>query len=476
MRGMKWWLVALAVCAVTSGGASTPAGAEDEARDDAAAVKALDVMRLRMEALLGEADVLVRLGRLDEALAVYREVGTAYERGLQSLGGFLSGVRGRRASVDHAGAAATQPAATRPAAGEIGDARGAVDAGLAWLAAHQAEDGHWDAALPPSGDAGVGVGSRVTGKPIFNVGVTGLATMAFLGAGHSPTGEGPYAATVARALQYLLATQDHEGCFGPRVTQQYIYGHLIASLVVCEAYGLSGDARLREPAQRGVAFTLLARNPYMGWRYGVKPGDNDTSVTSWAVLSLASARLTLGASEPIAGLAEAMQGALAWLEKVTDLQTGRIGYIARGSGPARPQEMLDRFPSDQSEAMTSAGTLARLLAGVPATDRTVQLSARLIQDKPPVWNEASGQIDMVHWYFGTLAAYQLGGAVWNTWQPALARAVFATQLRSGDDAGSWDPAGPWGPDGGRVYSTALMTLCAEVLMRYGQVPGTGGGR
>ena len=38
--------------------------------------------------------------------------------------------------------------------------------------------------------------------------------------------------------------------------------------------------------------------------------------------------------------------------------------------------------------------------------------------------------------------------------------------------GSWDPKGPWGPDGGRVYSTAMMALCLEVYYRYDRVFGT----
>ena len=33
---------------------------------------------------------------------------------------------------------------------------------------------------------------------------------------------------------------------------------------------------------------------------------------------------------------------------------------------------------------------------------------------------------------------------------------------SGARAGSFDPMDSWGPDGGRVYSTALMTMALEV--------------
>ena len=38
--------------------------------------------------------------------------------------------------------------------------------------------------------------------------------------------------------------------------------------------------------------------------------------------------------------------------------------------------------------------------------------------------------------------------------------------------GSWDPLDAWGEEGGRVYSTSLLTMCLEVYYRYGRVFGT----
>jgi len=41
------------------------------------------------------------------------------------------------------------------------------------------------------------------------------------------------------------------------------------------------------------------------------------------------------------------------------------------------------------------------------------------------------------------------------------------QERVGHAAGSWDPANdPWGSQGGRLYVTALATLCLETYYRY----------
>ena len=87
---------------------------------------------------------------------------------------------------------------------------------------------------------------------------------------------------------------------------------------------------------------------------------------------------------------------------------------------------------------------------------------------------SGGSVDMYYWYWGTMAMFQMGGDSWGKWNEALKEAVVKHQhlKGSGARAGSWDPAGPWGAqDGGRVYSTALMTLCLEIYYRYDRVHG-----
>ena len=63
----------------------------------------------------------------------------------------------------------------------------------------------------------------------------------------------------------------------------------------------------------------------------------------------------------------------------------------------------------------------------------------------------------------------MGGAAWDVWDVFMRDAALAGQRRSGEARGSWDPVGPWGHAGGRVYSTALMSLCLEVDFRYERV-------
>ena len=122
--------------------------------------------------------------------------------------------------------------------------------------------------------------------------------------------------------------------------------------------------------------------------------------------------------------------------------------------------------------MTAVALLCRIFLGQdPEEHPVLRKQADLLLRVPPVWDPDGFGCDMYAWYYGAYAMFQMGGRHWKAWKPALREAVVETQRRDGDLAGSWDPAGPWGYSGGRVYSTALMTLCLEVYFRYGRVLG-----
>jgi hypothetical protein len=189
-----------------------------------------------------------------------------------------------------------------------------------------------------------------------------------------------------------------------------------------------------------------------------------------------AAAIKSGHKAPLTVDESAFAGAHAWLEKVTDPDYGRVGYVQRGTGPARPQEMIDRFPGEKSESMTAVGIVMRTLMGEdPRKSRVIKLGADLCAKLPPVWNLNDGSIDMYYWYYGTLAMFQVGGRHWKRWKTGMEQALLPTQRKDTDYCqykGSWDPVGPWGLDGGRVYSTAMLTLCLEVYYRYDRVFGT----
>ena len=161
---------------------------------------------------------------------------------------------------------------------------------------------------------------------------------------------------------------------------------------------------------------------------------------------------------------------------MTDKDYGRVGYVTPGSGPARPQDLVDRFPTDKSESMTAAGVLARIFGGEdPRKSEMVKKGADLMARLVPTWNTTDGSIDMYYWYYATLAMFQVGGDSWKRWQDGMLASIVPHQRMDTDYCqykGSWDPIDPWGPDGGRVYSTAVLAMCLQVYYRYDKVIGT----
>jgi hypothetical protein len=375
---------------------------------------------------------------------------------------------------------------SRPPSGRSGgDRRDAVEHALRWLAAHQSPDGGWEAegyGRWCDGKPAAGPGPEGKGKAQYDVGVTGLALLAFLGAGYTHRDEGPFGKVVGAGLRYLRSTQDAEGCFGHRASGHFVYNHAIAALAMVEAYGMTGATIFRSPAQKGLEFIALSRNPYHAWRYGVKAGDNDTSVTGWMMMALKSAKL-VAAADALAGRPPSLQidedafdGIRTWIERMTDPATGRVGYTVRGSGPARLPELVDRFPDSKSESMTAVGVLARVFLGEsPKGSEPIAKGAALCASVLPRWDPSDGSIDMYYWYYGTLAMFQVGGESWKKWDAAMKTAIVDTQRLDGDyclHKGSWDPLDPWAADGGRVYSTAALAMCLEIHYRYPQVVGT----
>ncbi|MSR62516.1 MAG: hypothetical protein EXS08_08730 [Planctomycetes bacterium] len=342
-----------------------------------------------------------------------------------------------------------------------------VHSALEWLKRHQDPAGFWDCdgfAAQCTDDTCTGSGSAA-----HDVGVTGLALLCFLGAGETHL-EGRYRTTVKRGLQWLLEVQDEEGCFGPRIGQGFLYDHACAALAMAEAFGMTQAKPFRAAAQNGIAFVLRTQNPYSAWRYAAPgDGDNDTSMTGWMVMALKSAKM--------AGLTideAAFDGALAWIDQVTDPRTGRTGYTELGGPPSRLASLAARFPAENSESMTAVGLLVRIFGGrTPAQDPQLALGAARLAARLPQWSE-DGQIDFYYWYYGTLALFQLGGARWERWNEALRAAVIEHQRTDAPSCarGSWDALDAWSTVGGRVYATALNCLSMEVYYRYPRVFGT----
>jgi len=323
-----------------------------------------------------------------------------------------------------------------------------VGLALDWLALVQSPDGRWDADGFAQRIPGVSEKIIGPGYPAFDTGVTGLAVLAFLRAGYSPV-EGPYHQNLEGGIEWLRRDQDAKGCFGPRATENFVYGHASATLAMVEAYRTTGRSDHRRSAEAGVGFALACRNPHKAWRYGVRPGDNDVSVTGWMMLALLGAR-DAGIEVPEGPLLDARD----FVASVTNAD-GRVGYTRPGIGPVRPVGNEETFPAEHSESLTALGVYVRHRLG--DDDPILAKGMLLVAGKPPVWQKKS--LDFYYWYHGAQAATVIGGAVGDAWRSALREAVVPRQRAEPVQLrGSWDPDSAWGGEGGRVYSTAILTL------------------
>jgi hypothetical protein len=390
-----------------------------------------------------------------------------------TTGGSAIGVNG----PGHFGIAPSATGGRRPGGGKYGSRFGrgtgpggaggrineAVTLGLEWLRKHQDEDGRWDCANfmkhDKEGDPCGGPGNAVN-----DVGITGLALLAFLGEGNTMK-EGTYKKVIQKGIKWITEQQQENGLLGTNSSQAFVYNHAIATVALCEAYGLSQHRPLKKPAQNAINYIVNARNPYGVWRYQPRENDGDTSITGWMVQALLSAKeFELAVDDA------ALKTALVFFDSVTDPGTGAAGYTKAGEGSSRNASMLDKFPASKTESLTGVVLLCRYLMHQDPKDTPImKKSAATIMTKPPTWNEADGSIDMYYWYYASYAMYQVGGKDWDLWAKKLTDAAVKTQKRDGNLKGSWDPVDPWGEDGGRVYSTAIMVLCLEAYYRYGKV-------
>ncbi|MEI6526358.1 MAG: prenyltransferase/squalene oxidase repeat-containing protein [Planctomycetota bacterium] len=363
------------------------------------------------------------------------------------------------------------------------DTEQAVRRALEFLAKSQSSDGNWSAQAFGAGQRSMDPGPKNannekastekayteeayradTGK-FADTAMTGLALLAFLGAGHTHIDSGPYATTVKRGLVYLSEQQFPSGDLSgrnqignqPTVRYSRMYSHGIAGIALAEAYAMTQDKELLEPIRGAVGNTLKAMNPKTGgWRYDFASDDpGDTSQFGWQAMLLNSAN---------ASQASPLQGAhRVLLQRFLDsVATGKSGGLAvyRNLTPqVRP-------PSQQASAAMTAEALAiRSMLGLPMSAQATQEAKQMLLGQLP----GKGQTNFYSWYYATLALYHTKNQpeAWVVWNEAMKKELISTQIVHGELAGSWDPRCVWGGHGGRIYTTALGCMCLEVYYRY----------
>jgi hypothetical protein len=352
--------------------------------------------------------------------------------------------------------------------GELAEALGgnsaserAVEMGLDFLARHQLEDGRWSLHNLAGGKAGyqnTGAGSMKT-----DTAATGLALLTFYGAGYTHS-DGKYRLVVRRGLDQLLSSQEANGClFIPQDVESAknvrFYSHGIAAIALCEAYGMTRDKDLREPAQKALDYIVASQHPNEGgWRYS-PGGGSDTSVTGWQMMAMKSGELA-GLKVP----PQTYDGLRGWLEHAAT----PWGTPARYAYRPRSTEQNQAQPS---LAMTAEGLLMQQYLGWQRDNPYLRDGAEYLKaNLPKLGTPTLRTRDCYYWYYATQVMFQMQGEYWTSWNEALRPLLIDNQVQEGQFAGSWEPTGPtpdrWGPHGGRLYVTCMHLLMLEVYYRH----------
>jgi Ca-activated chloride channel homolog len=324
-----------------------------------------------------------------------------------------------------------------------------VEASLRFLKKHQSADGSWDAVAYPANCTEMPQCEPGFGGPDDRVALTAEALLAYLGSGYDHQTANKYKLTVRKGMDLLLAEQAADGRWG-----QGLETHAQATQAIAEAYAMTNDPLLRQPAQRAVDRLLALRlagadGAALAWG---GDGSIETVVTLAAVQALRSAYS--------AGLnvGDGVDRANLWL-----------AAAAKGAVPGA-------FPAHWSRAGAhgdepEAGLLAAILLGRKAGDPLVDgLAAALLAKRLPAPAAVPGDLQRVLW--ATTALLQVGGTSWTAWN-APYRDLLINAQRKGDGCfdASWDAQGQSGPDAprGRLHSTLHALLTLEVYYRYAAV-------
>lgn len=358
-----------------------------------------------------------------------------------------------------------------PQLGGTPESEQAVAAGLAWLARHQAQDGHWGPDC-----LGSGAGSRCEQKhPCGGPGdeyegaYTGLAVLAFQAGGHYYCNKHQYSDNVAHGLDIMVSNQGLDGELvgsknnlaekpgeTSKYDQRYMYEHAIGTFALTEACATAKAAgehpneKYLAAAIKAVKFIESQQHDDGGWRYTPdKKAPSDCSVSGWAMLALKTAR-----EAEIKVDEQTVKRMVAFFKNQADYLTGRTHY---------------QTPTYGTDALTGVGMMVDQFVLQQPQSQLVQMAAPYLADEAEAnWGAGhEGGSDFYLWYNCTLAMFQAGGDPWNRWNGVIRDHVHKLQI-TGDECqrGSWEPNSRWGSYGGRIYTTALGVLTLEVYYRF----------
>lgn len=332
------------------------------------------------------------------------------------------------------------------------DSERAVALGLAWLARMQKNDGGWE---------------YDQGSKEERACATGMSLLPFLAAGctHKPSKdkgeENKYIKTVNAGLLFLMKSCATSGANAGRMSTN-TYAQAIATIPLCEAYGMTKDPVLRSYAQAAINYIIKIQGPNGSWGYGAN-ANGDTSIVGWQVQALQAAKL--------AGLVvddRSIKKAIAFL----NLAAGGSRKSMYGYG--------DSAGAQPGTPLTAVGLLCRYYidAWGPSHPGMIDGVAGLVKNAPA---GTGGIRNMYYYYYATQVVHFYEGEDWKNWNEGPKGAdgtrkngmrdwLVNSQVKKADDPaklGSWDPEAGWfGSSCGRLGTTCMCLLTLEVYYRH----------
>jgi hypothetical protein len=298
--------------------------------------------------------------------------------------------------------------------------------GLAVLAAKQQPDGSW----------------RADGN---EVGVTASCALAFMAHGHVP-GLGRYGANTSRALQFLLKNAQGDGLICGKSTGSPMYNHGLAALALAEAWGQTGDKRLREALRRAVDLICATQNNRGGWRYQPKVSpDDDISVTVMQLMALRAAK-DAGMAVP----KEVIDAGIAYVKSCHNSKgAGKDGGFRYGP-----------IHTESGWARTGAGITSLQVAGNYRASEVSEGVEYLMTWQPPGQKSLESEKEPYYGaYYVTMGMYQAqslgayGKKAWGLFYPAMTKWIMQRQAADG----TWP---------GTAYPSAMSLLVLAIPCRY----------
>ncbi len=319
-------------------------------------------------------------------------------------------------------AAAQQGAALLPR-GVTREMSVAAERGLQFLARSQGTDGSW---------------RNAGGHGSYPTAMTGLAGMAFVSAGSTPT-RGRHWREVRRSMEYLIKAADPKtGVITEMATEnRNMYGHGFSTLFLASVFGMEEDAQRQQKLHgvltRAVKLIERAQSSAGGWIYTPDSGGDEGSVTVTQVQALRACRM--------AGIVvdkKAIDRAVDYIKKCQN-PDGGISYSLGSRGASRP-------------AISAAGVAVLYNAGVyddqPFVDKAMQYVMRNINPTA----DTTGHHFYTQLYFSQ-ALYQRGGKDWDDYLKKLGPWLVRNQRRDG----SWEGDGV-----GPIYGTAIAVTILQL--------------